>query len=211
MDIVLLISAFFLILFFAHGILNPKKETGKKFDEVPRQVAHALTGLCAIGIAYFFGIESAKIVILAGLVFGLTLSTIKMTKKKILFVDSALFYFERPGCPPGYGAIAYFCGILFCLSAFPSEVALYLIYIMAVCDAAATVFGKEHGLFKLPYNKKKSFEGLLAFLAFAMPVVAIGGNAVVPMVLAAAILETVDLGIDDNVLVPLSGFAYGII
>lgn len=211
MDTYLLVSTFLVLAFISHGLMHKRFRIHKKFDEMPRQVVHAIIGLFVIGIAIVFGFEVAKLMVLSGLIVGIGLSVARFVGMKISIVEQVLSYFERPGFFGGYGAIAYFSGMLFCLSYFPGMLGLYILYLLAVCDAAATIFGKTHGKFQLPYNRAKSFEGLFAFLAFALPVVALGHSPIVPVVLIAAVLETVDLGIDDNVLVPLAGFVYGIV
>ncbi|MFH0927701.1 MAG: hypothetical protein V1822_03930 [Candidatus Micrarchaeota archaeon] len=211
MDLYLALSTAVALVFIAHGILRGRGGARADFDEVPRQVAHALVGLAVIGVALLAGFGAAKLAVAAGLVLGIFLAGMKAEKIKLPLVDLILKYFERPGVFAGYGAIAYFAGMLFALSYFPQDVSLYVLYLLAVCDAAATVFGKRHGKFKLLHNRSKSFEGFLAFLIFALPVVLLGKSAIVPVVVAAAILETIDIGIDDNVLVPLAGFAYGLI
>lgn len=84
--------------------------------------------------------------------------------------------------------------------------------LLAFGDGIATLAGKSMGIAPLPWNREKSWGGLLAFLllgglsAFAlgywmdyrMPLVLIGAT------LAAAIVESLPLGIDDNVTVPLA-------
>ncbi len=98
--------------------------------------------------------------------------------------------------------------------------------IMAWGDGLASVFGKKFGSKKLPWNANRSFAGSFAFLIF-------GGLAAVfftywtaktpfsfwaviwiPLLttLLAAIVETVPMGIDDNVTVPISAglFMFGL-
>ena len=73
----------------------------------------------------------------------------------------------------------------------------------------ATIIGKRYGKTKLIYNRSKSLEGLFAFLFFSLPVVYFAGAQMVTVVIIASILETIDIGVDDNVLIPLAGFVYG--
>lgn len=93
--------------------------------------------------------------------------------------------------------------------------------LMAFGDGMASVVGMRFGRIPLPWNPRKSLEGFLAFVMFG----AVAASALGDFVLAgrggatradivvaacvaavvAALLESLDSGIDDNLIVPLSG------
>lgn len=92
--------------------------------------------------------------------------------------------------------------------------------ILAFGDGFATLAGKAIGGPKLPWNREKSFAGLVAFIAFGflgaefvylvlrtqpatIPAIAVVGLTV----LVCAAVESLPLGLDDNLTVPFAGAA----
>ena len=92
---------------------------------------------------------------------------------------------------------------------FPEPIALAAIAIMALGDSVTNVFGRYFGEIRLPYNRKKTVDGVLIGIGAAT----LGALFFVPLGVALAastmamFVETWDLKIgvpiDDNVLVPL--------
>jgi dolichol kinase len=209
MEFFAIISILLFISFFMHGLLDQKIKNKMKFSEDSRQVVHMSIGIVVILIAYFIGVDSAKVLILAGIFFGMIICTLRAMKIRIRIIEKSLHLLERPKVETGYGAFAYFSGMLFCLSCFEFTIGMSLLYILCIGDSVATIIGKRYGKTKLIYNRSKSLEGLFAFLFFSLPVVYFAGAQMVTVVIIASILETIDIGVDDNVLIPLAGFVYG--
>ncbi len=122
-----------------------------------------------------------------------------------LVVLALILLFHRPA-PPGLGLAAFGWGLL------------------AGGDALAGIAGMLWGRSPLPWNPKKSWEGLGGYLlgggvlGWLLLLWAVGGTLPLPAVqhaavaavvlaatLAAGLLETVPHGLDDNVLPPLLG------
>jgi uncharacterized protein (TIGR00297 family) len=84
--------------------------------------------------------------------------------------------------------------------------------ILAFGDGFATVIGRALPIAELPWNHRKSWGGLLAFtIAASLGVLAVVrifhialSAPLIAAVLACAILESLPLGIDDNIVVPLT-------
>ncbi len=209
MEYFAIISILLFISFFMHGLLSQKIRNKMKFSEDLRQIVHMSIGIVFILIAYFIGVDFAKVLILAGIFFGMGICTLRAMRIRLEIVEKILHLLERPKVETGYGAFAYFSGMLFCLSCFEFTIGMSLLYMLCIGDSMATIIGKKYGKTKLIYNRSKSLEGLFAFLFFSLPVIYFGGAQMITVVIVASILETIELGVDDNVLIPLAGFAYG--
>jgi dolichol kinase/membrane-associated phospholipid phosphatase len=177
--------------------------------EVRRQMAHASVGV-AIIFLYYLDMVSAG-VLLGVLVAGGVVSMLSMIMD-IPVVRTVLDYFERPHHRrsfPGRGSFFMVLGSLLAIVFFPKDIALASIAIMALGDSVTNVFGRYFGEVKLPYNPKKTVDGVLMGIGAAT----LGALYFVPfhVALVASVLamfvETWDLKvfveIDDNILVPL--------
>jgi dolichol kinase len=70
---------------------------------------------------------------------------------------------ERPGVPPGKGAIFFVFSATFCLFFFPAEVAVPAVVTLAVLDGVSSLAGQYAGNHRI-WNGK-SWEGTLAGMA----------------------------------------------
>lgn len=111
---------------------------------------------------------------------------------------------------PGRGALRFLTGSLLALLVFrhsPDIVAAGII-VLALGDSASTLGGITLGRHKLFYNKEKSIEGSLTGLLAAffglMLLTPFSPAAVVMASLAGVIVESLPLGVDDNLTVPLA-------
>lgn len=119
--------------------------------------------------------------------------------------------------------LGYAAGIVPLFLLFPSqpELALTVAGVIAFGDGSATLFGLLFGQAKLPWNHKKTWVGLTAFVLAALPMAAliywlgaippIGGSivlaCVVPTVLGAALVESLPHRLNDNIFVSCSAAA----
>jgi dolichol kinase len=84
----------------------------------------------------------------------------------------------------------------------PAAIAVILMF--GLGDGFATYVGTTHGKHKLPWNKNKTMEGTLGFMAgamcaiFIMPVPAVFLGAVL-----GAIVESLPLKLNDNITLPV--------
>ncbi|MBI4360380.1 hypothetical protein HY572_01260 [Candidatus Micrarchaeota archaeon] len=184
--------------------LKPKSPTHG--FESNRQWFHILFGGGLLAVALFLGPTHALYGYAAALFLGLTILHLKLCGYALPFVDSALTQYERKNVLfPGQGALMYFAGTLFLLAFVPFDFALAVIAIVAFGDGFATLVGL-HGIHGLPWNKKKKWEGLAAFIfsasAIASLVVPLAPAVFYAVVLGA--LETLAWRTDDNVLLPVA-------
>ncbi|MFQ5801103.1 MAG: diacylglycerol/polyprenol kinase family protein [Candidatus Hydrothermarchaeales archaeon] len=117
---------------------------------------------------------------------------------------------ERDKGFPGRGALRFLTGALLALLVFrhsPDIVAAGII-VLALGDSASTLGGIAFGRHKILYNKEKSLEGsltgLLAAIFGLMLLTPFSLAAVATASLAGVIVESLPLGVDDNLTVPLA-------
>lgn len=177
--------------------------------EVRRQVGHALLG---VGMVFLLRIGMLTPgLLLAALLVGGILSLL-LLHIKIPVIYQILEYFERPHhlqTFPGRGSFFMVMGALLSLLLFELNIAMAAIAIMALGDSVTNIFGRYFGKLWLPYNRKKTLEGVSVGVVAAT----LGAFFFVPLYVAflasvvAMFVETWDLKIgieiDDNVLVPL--------
>ncbi len=175
------------------------------FKEDLRQAAHLMVGIVSVLLVQYIGFNSALLFLLAIFIVGLVLSNFKLLGGKVKLVDYLLSLTDRNDPIPGKGAMFFAAGILFLLVfAKPLDFALAMILLHAAGDAFATVIGLR---FKqpLPWNNKKSWFGFTSFIVFG----AVAAQFFIPLQTAflyaffLAIVESLNLSIDDNISVPV--------
>ena len=173
--------------------------------ELERQLLHMILGLLALAILLVFGRG-----ILTGMMFfiviiGLLLVNLTYLGKKTGIVELFVRRFERTNVPfPGWGSACYATGVLLVASFLtdPNVIAASII-ILAIGDGIATLAGKA-GRIRLPYNRKKTLEGTVAFFIASLPGYFFVGDIIIPIALIAAVVESLDLPLDDNVTIPVA-------
>ncbi len=122
------------------------------------------------------------------------------------------------------GIVLYPVSVLLLILLFPNRLDIVAAAwaFLAFGDGVATIAGKAFGRASgpLPWNPQKSWAGLLGFIVAGVPMALAlfswtGGWAITPAIalkflavgIALAVLESLDLGISDNLLVPLAGGA----
>lgn len=114
----------------------------------------------------------------------------------------------------------YAAGIVPLLILFPSqpELAMTVTGVIAFGDGGATLFGLLFGKTKLPWNPRKTWVGLAAFVIISSPIalfiywvgalpsvtIAVALGCVGPTVLGAAIVESLPRRLNDNIFVSVS-------
>jgi len=184
--------------------------------ELKRQVIHASGVFIALFLRelyhYSGGWMVPAAVLAAGIAGGYTGSYlyrrgVNMPLLTKIIADSER---ERDQEFPGRGALRFFTGALLTLLLFRNLPDIFTagIVVLALGDSASTLGGVNFGRNKLPYNRDKSIEGsvtgfaaafigLLVLTPFSIFVSA--GAALIGMV-----TESLPLGFDDNLTVPLA-------
>ncbi len=181
-------------------------KAGHQHHELKRKLIQIAFGLAVLAIASAWGIQPAALLVAGCLFIGLVLFHLKSTGVRIPLVDLLLVRLERADAPPGLGALTFVSGLLFSLTMLPPTLALTSVLLLSLSDSVASLAGRG-APHRLPHNPQKSYAGSLAFVLFGVPAYLLAGLPGVWMVLAAAVLESLPLSFDDNLLIPLSGIA----
>jgi dolichol kinase len=198
--------------------------------ELSRQSVHMLVGLCALLLRWLSYPQA--------LAFAAALIVFNSLVLPRLPGSRALLY--RPGeRESGFsaGILLYPVSVFILIFAFPLPVAASLWGVLSFGDGMASVAGSLAGRRRLPWNRAKTLEGMLAFALAAAPASAflywwvapnvsssapwwrsphalvlfgsLDGGSIIAISLVVgvvcAILETLRLGIDDNIVAPLGG------
>jgi uncharacterized protein (TIGR00297 family) len=187
------------------------------FSETARQIVHMSMSVFALLLRVLTWWQAA-LCALAALLFNALVLPWAGGRTIIRPVDASRGY--------PFGILIYPVSVLLLILAFPArlDIAASAWGIMALGDGAATLAGRRWGRHRLSWNPDKSVEGLLAFIAaggaaavfFAWwtapavtPAPQMAFIVVAPMLaaVAAGLVETVPIALDDNISVPASAGA----
>lgn len=154
------------------------------------------------------GVTYVKLFLFLFFFFGLLTVDLKLKGVSVPIIDYFFNTFERKGVTPAHGALWFGVGLLFTFSFLQNvDYIAASVLVLSVGDALSTIVGRC-GSIPLPYNKKKTLEGLLAFIiASSVAYFFIGTNGLL-LALLAGIAESMDLKIDDNVVIPMACVAF---
>jgi dolichol kinase len=125
---------------------------------------------------------------------------------KVPGIEGWLKKVGRVGETPGEGPLYNALGILFALGLLRSNplAAVAVILMFGLGDGLATYTGTTYGKHRLPWNKNKTMEGTLGFMAGAMCALLIMPVSATLLVAAlAAIVESLPLKLNDNITLPV--------
>lgn len=168
--------------------------------EKKRQILHIIVAVGAIIVLLLYGrgvLMSATFFIL---VIGLILVNQAYLGKTNRIVEWFIRNFEREGVRfPGWGSACYATGVLLLTSITqnPNYIIAGLV-IIGFGDALSTLAGSQ-GKIRLPYNKKKTLEGSVAFFLSSLPTVFLIGPAGIAAGAIATFVESLPLPLDDNI------------
>lgn len=177
--------------------------------EIDRQLLHIAVGLVSIILLLFIGRTKVIAVFFTTLLIGTYLVHLRMRRKRIGLVDWFEKKFERKDVRfPGYGSVWYTVGVLFAATFLhPPLYIAATIFILSIGDGCSTIIG-QYGRIALPYNKKKTLEGSLAFLIFSLMSYFMIGWMAIPLAVVATIVESLSLKLDDNITIPVTCVAF---
>lgn len=176
-----------------------------KKDELERQLFHVLAGMIALAVLLLLGKGMLMGMMFFIILIGLLFINQTFLGRKIGLVEWFVGRFERTNVPfVGWGSACYATGVLMAAAFLGSvDMVAATIMIMAFGDAASTIIGRM-GEIRLPYNRKKTLEGAIAFYTASLVGYFFVGNAIFPVALAGALVESLDLPFDDNITVPIA-------
>ncbi len=190
------------------------------FSETRRQIVHISMGAWAL-LLYWISWRQAAALAIAALAFNLLV--LPRAGGRRLYRDSDI----TTGMP--IGILLYPLAVLVLVLVFPHRMDIVAAAwgIMAAGDGFATLVGRRFGRTPLPWNPDKSLEGMLAFVVFgsmagvflawwvrpavvtddygfAHPPLLFALVAPVVAALAAGLVETIPVRLDDNISVPFA-------
>ena len=175
-------------------------------NEDERQIFHLALGLALIAIVQVIGVGLSAYIVSVSLVVGLVLVHIKLSYMHLgKHIEWLIQRFERPGVVAGYGAMTFTAAVLCILTLLSSQPQILAsLSILGIGDAASTIVGRRSNR-KLPYNARKTMGGTLAFFLASAPfAVYFAGPAALIVAAAAALAESAESKIDDNLIIAVA-------
>jgi dolichol kinase len=160
-------------------------------------------------ILHSCGQHSFEIFLFAAILAGLLAMHLVLRAHRLPFVTWFIESFEREGVrAPGFGSAWYAMGVLFATVSIQGIAPLSaVICILAFGDSLSTIIGRR-GTHPLPYNRKKTIEGSIAFFLGSLSACYFLGPLAVPLALACALAESLPLPFDDNIVVPAAAILF---
>ncbi|MFH1780383.1 MAG: hypothetical protein ABH803_04590 [Candidatus Micrarchaeota archaeon] len=177
--------------------------------ELHRQLFHIFSGLTLVFIGALIGKTAFLLFLVSLFLLALLLSNFVVIGFENKLVSFLMHNFDRRDVLPFKGAITYLLGALFAVSMInPFELGLTIIVVLAVGDGFSTLVGYFKGENKLPWNEKKSFEGLAAFVitSFLVLVLLVSWQQAVFYSVLLGLVESVDWQVDDNLSIPAAAW-----
>jgi len=187
---------------FSQIKFNKPKETDKKV-ETNRDIAQIIFGAIILLLFYSIKTSYAEFIIIMLILLGYL--TVNYGASNVQTkVAVSLKNLERSYTKFGQGAAWLAIGALATIG-FVQDAKYVVIIFFAIFigDALATIIGIRFGKRKLPYNKKKSIAGAIAyFLSVAILPYSLYGPLAIPLAVLATVVETLPIKLDDNFSVP---------
>ena len=181
-----------------HGSRTVNKDKSK---EVHRDIIQIALGIVVLAIIAFLRSSTAIAVVFALIILGYVvndLSSESRLKGVYKVLESKL---ERSGVVYGSGALYMAAGTAMVMGFVGNQAfMIFGLITLFFADSVATIVGVNFDWLKLPYNKKKSVFGSLAFfLVVALLGYTLIGIAAIYLGVLLAFVESVNLKLDDNV------------
>ena len=168
---------------------------------------HILFGILCIGILLFFwkigDWKYSVPIFFLGFLISLFIIWLRFIKIRAPY-DSLFETAGKRDRFPGEGALWYILGVLLLVSFLPrlSEI-VASIYILAIGDGVSSIFSTWRNKRKKSFLKNKSLLSFTSFVIFSLPAIVFVGPTAFPIILLCALVESIDLWINDNFLIPL--------
>lgn len=183
--------------------------------EIKRKIAHVM-GMVTIIFILIFGKYVTSAILAVVTTAGFLAAEYRKNKKKYKFLkikpidrlddmlEEEFKTVERPNTLPFKGAIEFGVGCFIATIAFSEIVAIACIAVLALADAMSTLVGYYFGKYKLPINKKKTWEGSTTFFLISFFVLSFFTDPLRVFVLAvlATVAEMLPF-VDDNLSIPI--------
>lgn len=186
------------------NIKQYKNNVENRKVEVNRDFVHIAMGIILMAMFYFENI-SLSITVLMVVILGGILAISLGEIYKSSGLPSFMYKLERNGTALGHGALWLALGALLPVSFLSANNVLIVYSAIFIGDPVATIVGIHLGGRKLPYNKKKSIAGTVAyFLSTSIVSSFFAGPYCIVVGAVGAIVESMKLKLDDNFTVSLA-------
>ena len=177
-----------------------------------RKLFHSFFGLMLVSILFNFGRDILILFLSLMLLVGSIMIIWMQRGNRIPIADWFEETFERKNVRfPGYGAFWYVVGtLLLALSLNSAYEIAAVILTLALGDSAATIFGIR-GMHFLPYNRRKTVEGSLAFFIFSLVSCLFVGWIGILLAFSTAVAESLPFPCDDNLVIPITAILFFLI
>ena len=174
-------------------------------DEEIRQCVHMAICAFALCCLYVAGRELSALLFLLGAVAALFLLQLLYLGAKLPVLTHFFGILKRRQKDHDLGLIWYLAGLCIIFSFLPSTQKILVATIaLGIGDGLSTLVGMK-GTHHLPYNRKKTLEGMCAiFFASCLPAVYFFGAFGVAFGIVVAVVESLPLGLDDNLSIPVA-------
>ncbi|MEW6749169.1 MAG: hypothetical protein AB1295_05670 [Candidatus Micrarchaeota archaeon] len=172
--------------------------------EDSRQFFHMVVGFAAIAVLLIWGRGVLLAAVFFTIIIGTVLMNLRLLGRSIPLIEWFEERFERKGVPlPGWGSACFATGALVAAAFLkdPSQIAAVLLA-LGIGDGISNIIGRRGGT-RLPYNRKKTVEGMAAMFASSLLAWVFIGPLALPLALIAAVAESVPR-LDDNLTVPVA-------
>jgi dolichol kinase len=167
--------------------------------EIRRDVFQIISGIVFITAFYYVNRGHATLIFLIVILLGISIGNYAIRFKKSR-ISKGLYLFERKEILFGYGALWLALGSLIAISFIGLQYLLVIFGFLFISDSLASIVGVTFSKPKLPYNKRKSLAGTLAYLisGFAVSILFVGPVVALFLSIIAAVAESFPYHIDDN-------------
>ena len=191
----------------AEAIVFRHKKAIDRDDERARKAAHILSNLSACLSIWILGLQTTSYLVLLAIFIGILVMHLTIVRIKVPGIEGWLNKVGRVGETPGAGPFYNALGILFALGMLRSDpvAAIAVILMFGLGDGFATYIGTTYGKHKLPWNKNKTIEGTLVFMAGqCVPYLLCRYRQPFLGAVLAAIVESLPLKLNDNITLPVA-------
>lgn len=195
------IGTFYGLLYRFYSEKRPMPNRTRKFKsvEISRDIVHIFLGIIIIPMFFLTGQVTAKYLTVALVFLGYFYNNIGGFKLGSL--QKMIKNLEREGTLHGYGALHLAIGVMLVLG-FVHNFHMTILGLIALffADPMATIVGMNTRKIPLVYNRKKSVFGSLAYalVVFIGGYFLVGPFFAVLFAVALALIESLDLPVDDN-------------
>lgn len=193
-----MLQSLFLGMLSGSNIRMEENKSIHRGNELPRNAVQLIAGAFLIGVFYLLNPNVADAILFWFVIIGSLLGNYALSKKSGALAKT-LYHFERHDTLLGSGARWLAIGALLAASFLTRNMVIVVFSAIFLADSFSTIVGISLRTPRIPYNKRKSAGGTLAYFltVFLISYLFIGPIALL-FAIVAALLESQPFHIDDN-------------